>query len=130
MGLHVDEFFGRTIFAYGHRNVVRSVAGGLTRSGSVDGYVWEALSVVEPALTARTKVISKSELLGFPPFVARTDRMTSDVVASCRKALLGLSGTASGKTALELLQLDGVVPGSPDLFDGISVRMRDLAALK
>lgn len=130
MGLHVDTFFGRTIFAYGHRNVVRSVAGGLTRSGSVDGYVWEALTVVEPALTARTKVISKSELLGFPPFVARTDRMTSEVVASCRNALLGLSSTASGKAALELLQLDGVVPGSSDLFDGIRARMNDLAALK
>lgn len=54
------------IFTYGHRNVVRSVAGGLTRSGSVDGYVWEALSVAEPELTAQTKVIARSEWLGFP----------------------------------------------------------------
>ena len=130
MGLHVETFFGRTIFAYGHRNVVRSVAGGLTRSGSVDGYVWEALTVVEPDLTARTKVISKSELLGFPPFVARADRISSDVVASCRNSLQGLGGTAAGKAALALLQLDGVVPGSPELFDGIRARMRDLAALK
>jgi len=37
LGVHVEDFFVRTIFAYGHRNVVRSVAGGLTRSGSVDG---------------------------------------------------------------------------------------------
>lgn len=130
MGLYVDTFFDRTIFAYGHRNVVRSVAGGLTRSGSVDGYVWEALAVVEPALTARTKVIARSELLGFPPFVARTDRLTSGVVANCQSALHGLSGTASGMAALELLQLDSVVPGSPDLFDGIRARMNDLAALK
>ena len=63
------------IFTYGHRNVVRSVAGGLTRSGSVDGYVWEALSVTEPELTAQTKVIARSEWLGFPPMVARKDRM-------------------------------------------------------
>ena len=43
-GERLDAFFARTIFTCGHRNVVRAVAGGLTRSGSVDGYVWEALA--------------------------------------------------------------------------------------
>lgn len=130
MGIHVEDFFGRTIFAYGHRNVVRSVAGGLTRSGSVDGYVWEALSVVEPALTARTKVIAKSELLGFPPIVSRNDRANSDAVVGFKAALLNLGATDTGKAALDLLQLDGFVAGSPPLFDGIRARMRDLASLK
>ena len=37
MGARPETFFSRTIFAYGHRNVVRAVAQGLTRSGSVDG---------------------------------------------------------------------------------------------
>ena len=129
IGLRVEDFFGRTLFTYGHRNVVRAVAGGLTRSGSVDGYVWEALSVVEPALTARTKVIHQSELLGFPPFVARTDRLQTEVVEACQTALLGLGRTTLGRQALELLQLDGVVPGDPSLFDGIRARMRDLAKL-
>lgn len=130
MGIHVEDFFDRTIFAYGHRNVVRSVAGGLTRSGSVDGYVWEALSSVEPALTTRTKVITKSELLGFPPIVARTDRVGTEAVTRFRDALLDLGNTDTGKAALDLLQLDGFVAGSPTLFDGIRARMRDLAALK
>jgi phosphonate transport system substrate-binding protein len=75
IGTTPDIFFSRSIFTYGHRNVVRAVAGGLTRSGSVDGYVWEVLNSVEPGLTARTRVISRSEDLGFPPFVARSDRM-------------------------------------------------------
>lgn len=35
-----EEFFKKTIFTYGHRNVVRAVASGLAQSGSVDGYVW------------------------------------------------------------------------------------------
>ena len=130
MGIHVEDFFDRTIFAYGHRNVVRSVAGGLTRSGSVDGYVWEALSSVEPALTARAKVITKSELLGFPPIVARTDRVGTEAVTGFRDALLDLGNTDTGKAALDVLQLDGFVQGSPALFDGIRSRMRDLAALK
>jgi phosphonate transport system substrate-binding protein len=70
MGESPDEFFQRSIFTYGHRNVVRAVSAGLTRSGSVDGYVWEVLAQVDPELTEGTKVIVKSEWLGFPPFAA------------------------------------------------------------
>ncbi|MFN3281070.1 MAG: PhnD/SsuA/transferrin family substrate-binding protein [Tabrizicola sp.] len=118
-----DRFFSRVIFTYGHRNVVRSVAGGLTRSGSVDGYVWEALSSAEPDLTARTKVIVRSEWLGFPPMVARSDRMDEPSVRACQTALLGLSDTARGQEALRLLSLDAIVPGEDALFDGIAARM-------
>jgi phosphonate transport system substrate-binding protein len=101
MGETPEGFFSRSIFTFGHRNVVRAVAGGLTRSGSVDGYVWEVLSVVEPGLTARTNpVVARSDWLGFPPFVARADRMDDPAVAACGAALLGLAGTATGRAAL------------------------------
>ena len=126
MGESPERFFSRAIFTYGHRNVVRAVAGGLTRSGSVDGYVWEALSVAEPELCARTRIIARSEWLGFPPFVARADRLSDPDVAACGSALLGLAGTVAGRTALELLFLDGVASAKPDLFDGIAVRMAAL----
>lgn len=122
-----EKFFSRVIFTYGHRNVVRAVAGGLTRSGSVDGYVWEALGVAEPELTAQTRIIGRSEWLGFPPIVARKDRMDDPLVKVCRAALLGLSGTAPGKAALSLLSLDGIIPGDDALFDGIAARMSALA---
>lgn len=123
LGETPEAFFSRTIFTFGHRNVVRAVAGGLTRSGSVDGYVWEVLSKVEPGLTARTRIVARSEWLGFPPFVARADRTQDPVVAACGSALLGLSGTDSGRAALALLFLDGVANAEPSLFDGIAARM-------
>ena len=126
MGRRPDTFFQRSLFTFGHRNVVRAVAGGLTRSGSVDGYVWEALTRVEPALTARTRVLSRSEELGFPPFVARRGMMEQPTVTALRTALLSLADTASGKAALDLLQLDGITPADLSLFDGIRLRMRDL----
>jgi phosphonate transport system substrate-binding protein len=122
-----ESFFSRVIFTYGHRNVVRSVAGGLTRSGSVDGYVWEALSAAEPELTARTKVITRSEWLGFPPIVSRKDRAGEPSVTACRTALLDLSASLSGKQALKLLTLDEIIPGDEALFDGIAARMSVLA---
>ena len=127
MGTRPETFLSRTIFAYGHRNVVRAVAQGLTRSGSVDGYVWEALTSVEPGLTTRTRVIAKSELLGFPPFVAPRDRALQPEIARFKATLLGLSQTDVGRDALPLLQLDDVVETTPALFDGIRARMRDVA---
>lgn len=123
MGETPERFFSRSIFTYGHRNVVRAVAGGLTRSGSVDGYVWEVLNNVEPDLTARTKIIARSEKLGFPPFVARRDRMGEAGVTSCASALQGLHRTDKGHAVLQLLFLDGVTAADPSLFDGIAARM-------
>ncbi len=130
MGARPERFFSRTIFAWGHRNVVRAVASGLTRSGSVDGYVWEALAEAEPRLTARTRVVSRSEPLGFPPFAARADRADSAGLAAFRRALLGLADTPAGRAALALLRLDGMVPATRRLFDGIAARMRDAAGLR
>jgi ABC-type phosphate/phosphonate transport system substrate-binding protein len=96
-----EAFFARTVFCYGHRKVVRAVAGGLVRSGSVDGYVWEALAEVEPDLATRPRVVSHSEWLGFPPFVARADRTKEPAVVAFRDALLEMDQTVAGREALD-----------------------------
>lgn len=121
-----DTFFGRTIFTYGHRNVVRAVSSSLTRSGSVDGYVWEALSEIEPELTRRTRVISRSEPFGFPPFVCRRSDLNDERVLSLQRALLRLADTGTGQAALDLLRLDGMSADRPGLYDGIRTRMLDI----
>ncbi len=126
MGEQVESFFSRSIFTFGHRNVVRAVADGLVRSGSVDGYVWEALAVIEPDLTARTQVIARSEWLGFPPVCARGDSLNSEPVEALQSALMGLHATEEGRQALASLQLDGFQPATAGLFDGIAERMSDL----
>ncbi|MBZ4690596.1 MAG: phosphate/phosphonate transporter [Cereibacter sp.] len=124
LGERSETFFERTLFTYGHRNVVRAVAGGLTRSGSVDGYVWEALAKVEPRLTARTKVIARSEELGFPPFVTRQNHVATPEARLLKAALLGLAGSPEGRAALHMLQLDRIAECETGLFDGIRARMR------
>ncbi|MBI1219397.1 MAG: PhnD/SsuA/transferrin family substrate-binding protein [Rhodobacteraceae bacterium] len=123
-----ESFFRRTIFTYGHRNVVRAIAVGLAESGSVDGYVWEALTVVEPELTDQTRIVQRSELLGFPPVVCRIDRAETPSIRALQAALVNMPSTATGMNALTLLQLDGFTPGSSALFDGIAARMRRLNA--
>ncbi len=123
MGQAPDTYFARTIFTWGHRNVVRAVAGGLVRSGSVDGYVWETLAAVEPELVARTRIVAKSEWLGFPPFAARTDRMADADVSALQRALLAMDRTDAGRAALDLLFLDEITEPDIRLFDGIAARM-------
>jgi phosphonate transport system substrate-binding protein len=118
-----EIFLARTIFTYGHRNVVRAVASGLTRSGSVDGYVWETLSVMEPALTARTRVLLKSADDGFPPFVARKDKIASPALVALKAALLRLHDTEVGRAVLASLHLDAMVEAPDGLYDGIAARM-------
>ena len=120
MGARPDAFFRRTIFTWGHRNVVRAVASGLSRSGSVDGYVYDVLAAVEPELTQATQVIARSEWVGFPPVVARRG---DPVAGLLRAALLGLAGTAPGRAALGLLRLDGFAAPDERDFAPIAGRM-------
>ena len=126
LGERAESFFSRSIFTFAHRNVVRAVADGLVQSGSVDGYVWEALAVIEPDLTAKTRVIARSEWLGFPPVCARRDTLALEPVQALQTALISLARTEEGRLALTSLQLDGFAHATTGLFDGIADRMRDL----
>lgn len=130
MGERPDTFFRRSIYTYGHRNVVRAVADGLVASGSVDGYVWEVLTTEEPELTNMTRVVTKSEWLGFPPVCSRRDRLNSPLLQSFKTALIEFVGTERGFEVLQLLQLDGFTDADPSIFDGISSRMRDIENLR
>lgn len=127
LGETPERFFSRSVFTYGHRNVVRAVAGGLTRSGSVDGYVWETLASVEPSLTARTRIVTRSEWLGFPPFAARADRVSAPAVQRFGAALTSLDSSPAGREALQLLFLDRIQEGDTRLFDGIAARMAEIS---
>ncbi|NOX73156.1 MAG: PhnD/SsuA/transferrin family substrate-binding protein [Alphaproteobacteria bacterium] len=105
-----DDYFRKTFFAYGHRNVVRAVASKLAQSGSVDGYVWEVLSQIEPELTAKTTVISKSDWLGFPPIAAPKAAVGTPHFAAIRNAILNMHLDPLGKQVLDLLKLDSFGP--------------------
>jgi phosphate/phosphite/phosphonate ABC transporter binding protein len=124
MGTRPEAFFARSFFTYGHRNVVRAVASGLAQSGSVDGYVWGALTVAEPALPAATRVIARSDWLGFPPVACLRDRADTPRMRAFAEALENMGETPKGRAVLALLQLDGFQHASPDLFDGIAALAR------
>lgn len=121
-----ETFFSRYFFTYGHRNVIRAVAAGLAQCGSVDGYVWEVVRDIEPALTERTRVIRKSELLGFPPVACNVRRRRSETVAAIQNALVTMNESEDGRRLLATLRLDGFTPGDMSLFTGIASKYREV----
>lgn len=127
--LRPEQFFRQTIFTYGHRNVVRAVGSGLAQSGSVDGYVWEVMASLEPELTSRTKVIRRSELLGFPPIACLQRQAQQSDLLALKIALLSMSQDPEGREILRLLRLDGFAEEPKTLFDPIAAKMRIVRSL-
>lgn len=119
-----DTFFRRYFFTYGHRNVVRAVSSGLAQSGSVDGYVWEVMKDIEAGLVQRTRIVRKSEWLGFPPVAYRDHPRDPAAVKAIGEALIAMDNDAQGREILQILHLDGFVRGAPSLFDGIAEKYR------
>jgi phosphonate transport system substrate-binding protein len=124
MGTTPGQFFRQFFYTYGHRNVVRAVAAGLAATGSVDGYVYEVLRDTEPDLVARTKVIRRSEWLGFPPIACPASEAHAPATAQLRDALVSMATDEHGKAVLAMLRLDGFRVEQPELFDGVAAKMK------
>ena len=112
------EFFRESFFTYGHRNVVRAVASGLAESGSMDGYVWDVMSEREPELLNKTRVVYRSEKLGFPPIVGLQATRDDKLATALSTAFLAMHEDPLGRRILAVLELDGFSRESPDLYRG------------
>ena len=111
-GQRPERFFRQVFFTYGHRNVVRAVASGLAQSGSVDGYVYEVLSEVEPSLTSATRIVRASDWYGFPPIACPASAVGSDNTERLRAALLAMHENPTGQQVLKALQLQFICRGT------------------
>lgn len=116
-------FFSRSFFTYGHRNVIRAVASGLAQSGSVDGYVYEVMRETDPELVNQTRIVRRSEWLGFPPIASPKSLAADPRIGALQQALLSMNESPDGQKALQLLRLDGFTPTDPSLFDTIAAEV-------
>jgi len=112
------EFFQSFFFTYGHRNVVRAVAAGLAQSGSVDGYVWDVMREREPELINKTRVVYRSERLGFPPIVGLQATRDLSLADGISRAFIDMPAVPLGRDILAILQLDGFTRAGPELYQG------------
>jgi phosphonate transport system substrate-binding protein len=79
-------------------------------------------------LTDKTRVVRKSELLGFPPVAANIRLRDTPIVRSIADALNTMSETDAGRALLDTLRLDGFTPGGMELFAGIAQKYREVLA--
>ncbi len=112
------QFFRTSFFTYGHRNVVRAVATGLADSGSMDGYVWDVMQEREPELIDRTRIVYRSEKLGFPPIVGLKSATDTALAKAISAAFIDMPAHPVGRQVLSILALDGFTSADPDLYRG------------
>lgn len=117
------KFFSKTFFTWSHRKVVEAVAFGLANGGAVDSYVWDSLAVVQPGLTAKTRIVSRSPEYGFPPFVAHRS-VQDEEFRVFQKVLTDMTTDPAGQALLKRLNLDGFSRNDPKLYDSVAQMMR------
>jgi phosphonate transport system substrate-binding protein len=122
------EFFRGFFFTYGYRNVIRAVASRLAESGSVEGYVWDVMKERRPELVDRTRIVFRSEWLGFPPVVALETSRERPVAQALVAAMLGMTSDRLGREILSILELDGFTTASPALYESTAEKWRVVKA--
>jgi phosphonate transport system substrate-binding protein len=118
------RFFRDFFFTYSHRNTIRAVAAGLAESGSVDGYIWDLMKEREPDLVDQTRIVYRSEPLGFPPIVALDTSRNLSNTQKLAASLLAMTSDRLGREILSILAFDGFTMVKPDLYGSTAEKWR------
>ena len=106
LGRNPDGFFRHTFFTYSHTRDHRG-SGGTSRRRGRGRFICVGIPAIgsEPRLTAKTKIIQRSESFGFPPLVYRIG-VDQELRARMTDALLTMDKDPEGRGLLAELMLD------------------------
>ena len=124
MGASPTSFFRQFFYTYGHRNVIRAVSAGLGAGGSVDGYVYDVLAETDPEHVANTRIIRKSELLGFPPIACAAEDAGSPTTGGRAMHCCGWLSILEVERVCKCCASMASPEERPELFDGIAAKMK------
>lgn len=124
-GLSPEHFFRETIFTYSHDNSIFAVAKGLVDGAAVDSLIWDFYQHNNSELTAKTRVIHKSEAYGIPPVVAAST-MPQERKEAIQQALFAMHTTAQGKQILQNLLIDRFVQPQDHWYTSIRTMQQTL----
>jgi phosphonate transport system substrate-binding protein len=122
LGETPESFFSQTIYTYSHDNSILAVARGLVDAACVDGHKWEFYNRTNPAHTAMTRVIRKSEPVGSPPLVAAR-HLAAGLKDHIARQLVTMHETREGRILLDRLMIDRFVTPEESWYQPV----RDMA---
>ncbi len=118
MGETPQHFFSTSEFTYGHDKSIRAVAEKLVDGAAVDSLIWEYTALKSPEITARTRIIVRSEPYGIPPIVVRPG-FDPLLKKQLLELLLQAGKDPEGREILKGMMIDGFVPGDDRNYDTI-----------
>lgn len=113
-----QHFFGKVEFTYGHDKSIRAVAEGIVDGAAVDSLIWEYLAMKHPEMTAKARILLRSEPYGIPPFVVRPG-MDEGVKKRLQEILLHVADDEEGRKILKGMMIDSFVAGDDRNYDTI-----------
>jgi phosphonate transport system substrate-binding protein len=120
-----ETFFQKTVYTYSHDNSILAVARGLVDGAAVDGHQWEYFQHFTPALTARPRVIRKSEPYGSPPLVA-SERLPDELKTKIRGILLSMHQEPDGRAILDKLLIDRFLAPREEWYEPVRAMIAGL----
>jgi phosphonate transport system substrate-binding protein len=117
-GAKPEDFFGKTIYTYSHDNSIKAVAMSLVDGAAVNGQVWEYYNHRNPVMTAKTRIVKKSQPFGNPPVVA-SSRLPNQMKAHIQGLLFSMHQDPEGKKILDELMIDGFIVPKEECYDPI-----------
>jgi phosphonate transport system substrate-binding protein len=118
LGEAPESFFSRAIFTYAHDNSIRAVADGLVDAAAVDSQVYEYLSLTEPDLVSKVKVVERWGPYGISP-VAVNPNLDQELKARLREIFLGMDGNSQGRELLQRLLIDRFIVPDDSIYDSV-----------
>ncbi|BCG47971.1 ABC transporter, substrate-binding protein [Citrifermentans bremense] len=117
-GYSSSTFFSKTVYSGSHDKSIQAVAGALVDGAAVDSLIWEYLARTKPEMTAKTRIILRSEPYTTPPFVAHP-AMNPSVKEKLRTILLTAHTTPKGREILEKMMTERYVAVEDRDYDSV-----------
>jgi phosphonate transport system substrate-binding protein len=112
------SFFHEVFFSNSHDNSIRAVADGQADGAAVDSLIWEFINNVDPALTAKTRIVEKSPPYGIPPVVVHP-ALDPTIKKQLKEIFLTLHRDSRAVPLMQKIQVDRFVEGNDAMYDTV-----------
>jgi phosphonate transport system substrate-binding protein len=112
------EFFSKTIYSHAHDISIQLVSKNVVDAASVDGLIYDYISIKTPDKIKNIRIIEKSEYMGMPPVVT-SKSIDKELRNKLEKIFLTIHADPKGKNILDSLRIDKFALTSDTLYNNI-----------